>query len=88
MEDEIKRLLSEATGNSFHDISDYDMLLDGGLMIDSIVLLNLIVDIETMYGITFEDEEISTEHFNCLADISSLIREKVDDNDTEISAKA
>lgn len=45
------------------DIDPTLPLLEGGLMLDSMVLFELIAKIEERYGITFPTEDLRTEHF-------------------------
>jgi len=45
------------------DIDPTVPLLEGGLMLDSMVLFELIASIEERYGIRFPTEDLRTEHF-------------------------
>ena len=45
------------------DIDPAVPLLEGGLMLDSMVLFELIAKIEERYGVTFPTEDLRTEHF-------------------------
>jgi acyl carrier protein len=45
------------------DIDPTLPLLDGGLMLDSMVLFELIAKIEERYGVSFPSEDLRTEHF-------------------------
>jgi acyl carrier protein len=45
------------------DIDPSVPLLDGGLMLDSMVLFELIAKIEERYGVSFPTEDLRTEYF-------------------------
>lgn len=46
--------------------------------VDSLVLVELLVDIEAEFEITFDSEMLSYEHFSTVASLAEYIFEKVD----------
>lgn len=47
--------------------------------VDSLILVELLVDIESEFGITFDSEMLSYEHFSTVASLADYIHEKVGD---------
>jgi acyl carrier protein len=45
--------------------------------IDSIHLINLIVQIEQRYEVFFEDDEMTSQRFQTIADIAALLLQKI-----------
>jgi acyl carrier protein len=58
------------------DLSDDSPLLEGGIGLDSISIVNLIVLIEKNFNIRFQDEEITMDLFSDLDTLSSFIESK------------
>jgi acyl carrier protein len=51
-------------------------LAEGGLNLDSVNLLELIVKVEEAFGVTIEDEDISAEMFSTLGSLAAFVRQK------------
>jgi acyl carrier protein len=51
-------------------------LVEGGLNLDSVNLLELVVKAEEAFGITIEDEDISAELFTTLGSLAAFVRQK------------
>jgi acyl carrier protein len=58
------------------ELSDDSPLLEGGIGLDSISIVNLIVLIEKNFNIRFQDEEITMDLFSDLNTLSSFIESK------------
>ena len=58
------------------DLSEDSPLFEGGIGLDSISIVNLIVLIEKNFKLSFQDEEISMELFSNLNTLSSFIESK------------
>lgn len=58
------------------ELSDDSPLLEGGIGLDSISIVNLIVLIEKNFNIRFQDEEITMDLFSDLDTLSSFIESK------------
>ena len=51
-------------------------LIEGGLNLDSVNLLELLVRIEETFGITVEDEDIRAELFTTIESLADFVRQK------------
>jgi acyl carrier protein len=60
--------------NSDHISTDCDLRENYG--VDSLILVELLVDIEAVFGITFDSEMLSYEHFSTVASLAEYIYEK------------
>lgn len=58
------------------ELSDDSPLLEGGIGLDSISIVNLIVLIEKNFNIRFQDEEITMDLFSDLNTLASFIESK------------
>ena len=58
------------------ELSDDSQLLEGGIGLDSISIVNLIVLIEKNFNIRFQDEEITMDLFSDLDTLSTFIESK------------
>lgn len=58
------------------ELTDDSQLLEGGIGLDSISIVNLIVLIEKNFNIRFQDEEITMDLFSDLNTLSSFIESK------------
>lgn len=67
---EIEKFLIEKT--SFEDVATNDRLLDRGV-IDSFMLMELIVFVETEFGVKLKDDDLTPANFNKLEAISALV---------------
>jgi len=78
IEDKIKAMIVERL---FLPVSPADIADDDPLMekyeIDSVRLFEIVIGIEEIFGITFEDEEFSLEAFETVAAISNVVRNKL-----------
>ncbi|HUS58554.1 MAG TPA: acyl carrier protein [Planctomycetota bacterium] len=78
IEDKIKAMIVERL---FLNVAPGDIADDDPLMtkyeIDSVRLFEIVIGIEEIFGITFEDEEFSLEAFETVAAISSVVRNKL-----------
>jgi len=76
-EDQIKEMIVERL---FLPISPDDIADDDPLMtkyeIDSVRLFEIVIGLEEIFGLSFEDDEFSTEAFETVAAISDLVRKK------------
>jgi len=59
------------------DIPDEEPLTEA-LEIDSVQVLEIVVGLEEVYGISFEDEEFDIEIFKTVKSIADFVREKTD----------
>lgn len=75
---EIKTLIIEKLDDniSLEDIHDTESLLEDGLGLDSISLINLIVALESHFNIKFSEEDMLLENFSNLKSLSIIIEEK------------
>lgn len=80
LKNKIKEIIIDQLGLSIsaNDISDEDYLLAGGLNIDSISMIEIIVRLETEYDISFSDEEMTIETFINILSIEELVLKKLD----------
>jgi len=78
IEDRIKAMIVERL---FLSVSPDDIADDDPLMtkyeIDSVRLFEIVIGIEELFGISFEDEEFSLETFQNVAAISAIVRNKL-----------
>ena len=78
IEDRIKAMIVERL---FLPVSPDDIADDDPLMtkyeIDSVRLFEIVIGIEELFGISFEDEEFSLETFQNVAAISAIVRNKL-----------
>jgi acyl carrier protein len=56
-------------------LADDDPLLEGGI-VDSLGVLDLVRFIESEFGVSVEDEELTPEHFNSIGRIGAYIQNK------------
>ena len=61
---------------STKDIDDEDYLLLGGIGLDSIAMIEVLVTIETKFDIYFEDYELLPENMVNVKTIAALVRNK------------
>lgn len=74
-------LITEVT-NKVKEILEYKQEIDldqdlGELGLDSLASVTLLVELEEMYNIQFEDEEMLFEYFSTIAKIKQLISNKL-----------
>ena len=70
MEDSIKRIISEITYLSIDEIQSEDMLKSLG--IDSLLLVELIITIEEVFNITFDQSDLNPERLITVKSIVDL----------------
>jgi acyl carrier protein len=79
LEQQIKTLLVERLFLKVEPeaIEDADALMET-LGVDSVGLLEVVVGLEEVFGVTFEeDEEFNVDRFRTVRDIAAYVREKV-----------
>ena len=64
-------------GLSKSDIGDSEPLFEGGLGLDSIVVMELILSIEKRFKMQFDDDELSIASFGDLESLSKMIQTKI-----------
>ena len=52
-------------------------LLSSGLNLDSVAVLELVVEVENQFGVTFEDDDLSVELFNSVGSLTSAVEKKL-----------
>jgi acyl carrier protein len=62
-------------GVAASDLADDTPLISGGIL-DSLATVRLVAMLEERYRITIEAHEASITHFNTVADIADLVRDK------------
>jgi len=79
IEDTIKEMIVERL---FLKVDPSEIPNDANLMktleIDSVSVLEIVVGLEEIYGISFEDEEFKIEIFETVNSIADFVREKLD----------
>ncbi len=58
------------------DIGDDEPLFAGGLGLDSIDALEIVVMLESEFGIKVRNESVAREHFRSIASLANLVEEK------------
>ncbi|TRX60212.1 acyl carrier protein [Fulvivirga sp. M361] len=58
------------------DINDEVSLYDGGIGLDSIAIINLIVELENQFGISFDEAEINAKLFSNINTLAEFIQTK------------
>ncbi|MFE7112635.1 acyl carrier protein [Streptomyces sp. NPDC057575] len=69
------RSIIEAQLNTAIDFDDKDALADHGL--DSLSSVEVTLDLEDVFSVTFNDEEMTFERFATIASIVNLLEEKL-----------
>jgi acyl carrier protein len=59
------------------DIGDEDALFDGGLGLDSIDALEIVVMLESEFGIKVKNESSARSHFRSVASLAEFVGEKL-----------
>ena len=52
-------------------------LLSSGLNLDSVAVLELVVEVENQFGITFDDDDLSVELFRNVGSLTSAVEKKL-----------
>ena len=77
IEDKIKEMIVERL---FLSVSPQDIADDDNLMekydIDSVRLFEIVIGLEEIFDISFEDDEVNVEAFQTVTSISDLVRSK------------
>ena len=82
--DQVKAKLKEVIAKNLdanidvNDISDEASLYEDGLGLDSITIVNLIVQIESTFDFTFEHEEINSALFKNINSLGDFITSKLE----------
>lgn len=58
------------------DLTDEASLLEAGI-VDSLGVLELVTMIEQSFGVTLEDDELLSDHFESIAKIAALVHDKI-----------
>lgn len=86
--EEIKREIKELIIETFkleisvEDIADDEPIFGEGINLNSIQGIELIVNLEIMYGIEFDDESLLLEVFPNIKVLSQYILKKISENET------
>ena len=73
MEERILKLVREKLERE--DITAESKLDEAG--VDSLMYVELLVDIEDMFGMEFEDEKVSYKEMNCVRDIAEYVKSRI-----------
>ena len=81
IKDKLKKIIAEiATAKtSINEINDETVLTDD-LGFDSIQMVSLIVEIESTFGITMEDDDLDIEKLNVFKHLTKMLEEKYQNN--------
>lgn len=60
------------------DIGDEDPLFEGGLGLDSIDALEIVVMLESEFGLKIKNESSAREHFRSIASLASFVKERTE----------
>lgn len=63
------------------DLTMETSFLKDGLALDSVMLLELIIEMELLYDIELDEDEVTAEHFTCLEKLTELIQSKLVEKD-------
>lgn len=85
IEGRIKRIIVEELelGDKVKHVTGETQLIDGGLNMDSINVLELISLIEEEFGITVRDEDMSVELLGNIASLSAYVRKQLEERGEE-----
>jgi len=74
----IKRMIVERLDLKIEpeDIEDEEMLFGGGLGLDSVATLEIVVGLEEEFGIEVLDEELRVELFDSVRSLADYVRKK------------
>jgi acyl carrier protein len=78
IEKQIRFFLTEIMlfGDDSLEYSDDDSLIENGI-IDSLAVLELVLFAQETFGITVEDQEITPDNFDSVANLSNFVRGKL-----------
>ncbi len=68
------------------DIGDDDPLFDGGLGLDSIDALEIVVMLEAEYGVKIKNESSARQYFRSISSLATLVNERTRATPAEESA--
>jgi acyl carrier protein len=79
LEDQIKEIIIREVGLEMapEEIADDEFLLGGGLNLDSVIIIELVLSLEEHFDFVFEDEDISRELFSSVKSVADFIRSKL-----------
>lgn len=60
------------------EILDEDFLLAGGYNLDSIKIIEMVVSLEEIFDIYFDDDELSIETFRTIKNIAKIVNKKIE----------
>jgi acyl carrier protein len=72
VETTVRGFLAGELGKDVSQISDDESLLESGT-IDSIGVMQLVAFLESTYGLTVDDDELTPENFDTIAAVSSFV---------------
>lgn len=76
--DKVKELIIDKAGldKEISDIKNEEYLLSGGYNLDSVVIIEIISELEEIFDIIFDDEDISLENFSSVNNIVNIVKSK------------
>ncbi len=75
----IETILKEKIGKALeNELTEDTQLNKEGLSLDSVMLLELVVELELMYEIEIDEDELSEENFTTIGNLSSFISKKTE----------
>lgn len=79
IESEIKRIIVQVLELQIdpEEIGDEEVLFGGGLGLDSIATLEIVVRLEEAFDVIVDDEELHTEMFESVRALSDYVRSKI-----------
>ena len=85
--DQLKRIITNELDVNLdvHKIDETVSLLEEGIGLDSMAVMDFILSIEEHFGFEFSESELSVELFASLNSLGSLISSKLDGSGTDVS---
>jgi len=85
----VMRILSEKIVGAHYDgkITVDTPLLSSGLNLDSVAVLELVMEVENEFGIVFEDADLSTDLFKTAGTVARAVEQKIRNRPVVASAK-
>ena len=79
VEERVKRVLAERIPLSVRveDLKDDTPLIGGGLGLDSVALLQLVVGLEEEFGIQVDEAEVNVDLFADVSSVAAYVRRKL-----------
>jgi acyl carrier protein len=77
VESRVRRILGDVRARGdVGALSDMDSLLRAGVL-DSLAMVGLVAELQQVFGIQVEDDELVPEHFDSVRAIAELVRAKL-----------